>query len=93
LNGADAVTLIFEAAGEVEVHPLVLLTLVDTGRRATSRTIKVDAPWASSRSDPCREEFKRVRTVVDRAMDVGFLLSEGRSGWVYMDIATTTLEG
>src|SRR5438093_13201005 len=73
---AHAVTLIFEGAREVEVQPSVVLALIRIRRWATSRTIKVDAPWATSRSDRCREEFKLVRTVIDRPMDVGLLLSE-----------------
>ena len=90
---ADAIALTVETAGEVEVHPTAILALILVRRWTTSRTIKVDAPWASSRPDSCREEFKRVCTVVDRAMDVAFLLSESRSGRVYIDLAATTLEG
>ena len=88
-----AITLIFKTAREVEVHPTTILALILIRGWTTSRTIKVDAPWASSRPDPCREEFDRIGAVVDSAMDVGFQLSESRSGWVHIDIATTIFEG
>ena len=93
LYEADAIALIFEAAGKVEFHPTIVLALILTRRWTTSRTIKVDAPRAASGPDPGREEFNRIGTVVDSAMDVGFLLSESRSGWVDIDITTTTFEG
>ena len=93
LDEAHALTLIFEGVRKVEGQPPIVLALIPIRRWATSRTIKVDAPWASSRPDRRREEFKLVRTVIDRPMDVGLLLSESCSGGVYMHVAATALEG